>query len=121
MVVAFEAYGRPLDMVTAFKYCGRILTASYDYWQEVVTNFQKAWKRWAWLSRIIGREGADPQTYTTFYKAVVQANLLFGAEVWIMFPRIGKTQGGFLRRVDCRLEGMCPRWDTADRWVYPLL
>ena len=47
--VAFEAYGRPLEMVTTFKYLGRILTASDAGWMAVVANLQKAPKRWARL------------------------------------------------------------------------
>ena len=36
--VAFQAYGRPLEMVTAFKYVGRVLTTSNDNWPTVVVN-----------------------------------------------------------------------------------
>ena len=53
--VAFETYRRPLGIVTAFKYLGRILTASVDDWVVVVANMQKGWKCWAQLSRILGR------------------------------------------------------------------
>ena len=35
----------------------------------------------------LGREGADPRTSGNFYKAVVQATLLFGPETWMMTPR----------------------------------
>ena len=76
--VDFEAYGRPLEMVTAFKYLGRIITASDDNWPAVVEKFQKARKQWSRLSRIIGWEGVDPWTSGNFYKSVVQETLLFG-------------------------------------------
>ena len=36
--VDFKAYGRTLDMVTSFKYIGRVLTASDDNWTAVVAN-----------------------------------------------------------------------------------
>ena len=36
MPVVFEAYVRPLEMVTALKYIGRILTASDNEWTEVM-------------------------------------------------------------------------------------
>ena len=42
MAVAFEAYGKPLEMVTEFKYLGRVLTASDDYWLAVVANLRNA-------------------------------------------------------------------------------
>ena len=56
-----------------------------------------------------------------FYKAGVQDTLLFGAEIWVMSPRIGKTIGGFNNRVDLWLAGMRPSQDTTGIWVYPPL
>ena len=43
--VAFDAYGRPLEMVTLFKYLSRIIRKSDDDWLAVVTNLKKAQKR----------------------------------------------------------------------------
>ena len=59
-----------------------------DDWPTVVGDLSKSRKRWARMSRILGWEGADPQTYGNFYKAVVQLNLLFGADYWVISPRI---------------------------------
>ena len=36
--VEFEAFEIPLEMVTAFKYLGRILKESYENWMMVVAN-----------------------------------------------------------------------------------
>ena len=107
--MAFQAYRRPLETVTAFKYLGRVLTA-YDYdWPEVVDNIRKAWSRWAHFSIISGREGADPWTSGIFYKAVFQANLLFGSENWVVTPRIGRTVSGFHHRMAHCLVVMQPK------------
>ena len=38
MDVAFRAYRRPLEMVTAFMYLGWFLTTSDDDWPTVVAN-----------------------------------------------------------------------------------
>ena len=38
-----------------------------------------------------------------------------------MYPRIGKTLGGFHHKVDRWLAGMQPSRDTEGRWVYPPL
>ena len=38
---AFEAYGTPLENVTAFKYMGRVTTAGYDDWPAVLGNLQR--------------------------------------------------------------------------------
>ena len=35
---------------------------------------------------ILGRELTDPRTDRNFYKVVVKATLLFGAESWVMSP-----------------------------------
>ena len=53
----FQAYVRPLDMFSSFKYFGWILTALGDYRMEVVGNLCKAWKNWVRLERILGKEG----------------------------------------------------------------
>ena len=39
---AFEAYGEPLENVTAFRYLGRVLMAGGDEWLAVVGNLGKA-------------------------------------------------------------------------------
>ena len=58
---AFQANGKPLENVTAFRYLGRLMTAGDDYCPSVVGNLQKASKSWGQLSRILSREGADPK------------------------------------------------------------
>ena len=45
--------------------------------------------------RILSREGAAPQVSGLFFKAVVQAVLLFGLEKCVATPRMGKDLGGF--------------------------
>ena len=66
--------------VSEFNYFGRVLEALDDNWPVVVRNLRKERKRWARMSIILGRKGADPQTSGIFYKGVVQATLLFGTE-----------------------------------------
>ena len=73
--------------MTAFRYLGRVLTAIYHGWLEVVGNLGKARKSWGELSWILSREGVDPKVSGHFYKVVTQAVLLFGAETWVLTPR----------------------------------
>ena len=56
---------------------------------------RNARSKWARLSSTLGRERANDRTSITFYKATVQANLLYGSETWVMTTRIGQTLGGF--------------------------
>ena len=73
---AFETYGEPLEITTAFRYLGRVLTAGDDDWIAVVGNLGKVRKSWGQLLRILSREGADQKVLGIFYKAVAQAVLL---------------------------------------------
>ena len=86
--MAFEAYGKQLQTVPSFKYLGRILTAGDDDWPAVSGNLGKAQKSWGWLQQILSREGADKIVSGNFLKAVVKQVMLFGAETWVVTPRI---------------------------------
>ena len=59
----FQAYIRPLETVTFFKYLGQVLTAAYYDWPAVVGNLWKAQKSWAWLARIMGQEVSRLRVY----------------------------------------------------------
>ena len=76
-----------------------------DDWPAVIAHLQKARKSWARLSRILGRDGADTRTSGRFYLAIVQAVLRFGAETWVLTPRIGRLLGVFHHRVARRISG----------------
>ena len=67
---AFEAYGAPIETVTEFKYLGRIMTATDDDWLAVVGNLEKARQNLGCLSRVLGREVADPKSKTARVTAV---------------------------------------------------
>ena len=83
-------------MVKSFKYLGLIITASDDYWPAVVGNLRKSRKIWERLLRILGMEGENPIVSGMFLKSVVQAVLLFVANVWFMTPAwAGPWGGGF--------------------------
>ena len=58
---AFITYGRPLKIVTPFKYLGRVLSAADHEWTEVVQNLMNARTVWWKMSRILIREGAIPR------------------------------------------------------------
>ena len=95
--------------MTAIRYLGWVLTAEYDDWIAVIGNLGKARKSWGRLSRILRQEGADPKVSGNFYKAVSQAVLLFGAETWVLTPRMERALDSFQHRVARRLTGRQPR------------
>ena len=114
---ASEAYGEPLENVTTFRYLGRVLTAVDDDWLAVVGNLGKARKSWRRLSQILSREGADPKVSGHFYKAVSQAVFLFGAETWVLTPRMERALDSFQYRVARQLSGRQPRRQGGRSWA----
>ena len=66
-------------MVTYFKYLGWAILATGEYWLAVVGNLSHAKTVWSMIYCILIREGATPLVYGLFFKAVIQAVLLFGS------------------------------------------
>ena len=115
---AFEAYGEPLENVTAFRYLGQVLTAGDDDWITVVGNLVKARKSWGQLSRILIREGGNTKVSGNFYKAVLQEVLLLGAETWVLTPQMERALDSFQHRVARWLTGRKPSIQENGIWAY---
>ena len=113
---AFRYYGRPLNSVTSFKYLGWIIMESDDNWLVVVGNLWKARKGWLRLPRILVREGVKPRASGIFFKAVVQAVLIFRSEMWVMTPHMGRSLGGFKHSVSRRINGRQPQRMMEGSW-----
>ena len=101
-VRSFIAYGRPLEMVTSFKYLAQVISATDNDWTEVVRNLDRAKMVWRRMSWILSREGATPWVPVFFFKAVIQAVLLFIVETWVVNPAWERPWGG-----------LRPRWRDA--------
>ena len=118
---AFEAYGKPQENVSAFKYLGRVMTAGDDDWPEVADNLLKARKIWRRLLRILCRKEADKRVSGNFFNAVVQAVFLFGDDTWVLTPRMERDLDSFHYGAARRITRRQP-WRRGDgRWVYPHL
>ena len=118
---AFHAYGKPMEAVSEFRYLGRLLTAMDDVWPAVAGNIRKARVSWGRLARVLGREGADPKVSRSFYTAVTQQVLLFGAETWVLTRNMESALDAFQGRVARRITGRQPRRGRDWRWFYPSL
>ena len=70
------------------------------------------------MSRILIREGARPQVSGFFFKALIQSVLIFGAETWVVTPRMSKSLGGFQNQVAIRLTIYLLRKTTEGAWRY---
>ena len=110
-----------METVSEFLYLGRLLTATDDDWPEVAGNIRKAQLSWGRLARVLGREGADPKVSRSFYTAVTQQVLLFGAETWVLTRKMESALDAFQGRVARRLTGRQHRWDRDGWWFYPSL
>ena len=108
------AYGIPLVPVSSFKYLGRVMLASDDDWPAVEQNLRREQQKWERLTRVLEREGVDAWTSGRIYMVVVQAVLLYGSQMWVMTPCIGRVWGGFCHRVARRLKGW-QSWRRIDR------
>ena len=115
----FHAYGTKMRAVTEFKYLGRVLTNTDDDWPAVAGNISNARVNWGRLASILGREGADPKVSRSFYTAVTQQVLLFGAELWVLTKRVESALDAFQGRVSQRLTVRLPRRGRDGKWVYP--
>ncbi len=63
-----------------------------------------------------------PWVATKFYKAVVQAILLYGSKTWNLTESALARLEGFHICVACRMrQRHQPRWGTNHNWVYPKL
>ena len=97
--------------VTEFKYLGRVLTNTDDDCPAVAGNIRKSWANWGRLTGILGREGADPKVSRSFYTAVTQQVILFGAELWVltkdMESALEGVQGRFI--IFGKDSRLCPK------------
>ena len=69
----------------------------------------------------MGREGATARISGAFFKAVVQQVLLFGAETWVVTPKMERVLSGFLHGAVRRLTGRQARRGKNGAWRYPSL
>ena len=118
---AFEAYRVLIKNVTDFKYLGRVMEEGNEDWPTVVGNLGKARRSWGGLDRVLGREGAYPKVSRSFYTAVAQTVLLFGAETWVLTPRMEKALDSLQSRVARNITGRQPRRQKNGSCKYPPL
>jgi hypothetical protein len=64
-------------------------------------------------------ENAAPKVCGVFYKATVQAVLLFGSEMWKLSPVNLKSLKGFHIRAARLMAGMQPARNPDGTWTYP--
>ena len=78
---SFTVYEDDLERVKVFKYLGRLLAYNNNNTQAMQANLKKTRKSWGRVSCVLRAENASPKVCGVFYKATVQAVLLFGSEM----------------------------------------
>ena len=73
-----------VENVTTFRYLGRPLDQTYDDWPAVRRSIMRARSVWRRLGTLLRREGEEPRVSEIFYRAVVQAILLYGLDIWFL-------------------------------------
>ena len=73
------------------------------------------------MLRILSWEGEFLKVLGKFFKAVVQAVLLLGAETWVLTPSMERALSGFQHRVARRPTGRTKRRWGDGSWDYPPL
>ena len=73
-----------VENVTTFRHLGSPLDQMDDDWPSVWRNNMRARSVWGRLGTLLQQEGADTRVVEMFYRAVVQAILLYGSETWVL-------------------------------------
>ena len=91
----------------------------HNNWQAVVSNLRKLWVKWESMSRIPVWEGAYAGISDKFFKSVIQINILFVLEIWMVTPALVIHWGECQNRVSHWLTDNKP-WRRPGRiWIYP--
>ena len=118
----FLVHGDVLERVEVFKYLGRLLAQDDDDIQAIRTQMRKAWATWARVGQVLRSKNASLCVTAKFYKAVVQAMLLFGSKTWVLSSTaLARLEGFHIRAAYWMAKKNKPRRGPGHRWVYPKL
>jgi hypothetical protein len=80
----------------------------------------KARGTWAHVKQVLKSENVTPRVVAKFYKAVVQAALLYGSKMWNLTKAVLARLEGFHVQAAYRMaQAHPPRLVAGNRWVYP--
>ena len=82
--VSFSVDGSAIDRETQFKYLGRVLDDKDDDNHAIDRQLKRAKAKWARVGKILSVQTTEPRVRGFFYKAILQAVLLYGSESWII-------------------------------------
>ena len=116
----FLVHGDVLEQVEVFKYLGRLLAQDDHDIQAICAQLWKARATWARVGQVLRSKNASPRVSAKFYKAVVQAVLLYGSETWVLSSTALARLEGFHICAAYRIaKENKPCRGPGHRWVYP--
>jgi hypothetical protein len=118
----FTVHGDALERVEVFKYLGCLLAQDNNDAQAVRQQLRKAQSVWARVGQVLHGENTGPRTAAKFYKAVVQAVLLYGSEMWnLTQSALARLEGFHVQAAYKMARKHQPRRGANNVWVYPKL
>jgi hypothetical protein len=116
----FSVDGDVLEWVEVFKYLGRLLAQDDDDIQAIPAQLRKTRATWARVGQVLRNENVSPHVVTTFYKAIVQAILLYGSETWVLsWTALARLEGFHIHAAYQMAKMHEPKQGPGRTWVYP--
>ena len=103
--VSFSVDGADIDRETQFKYLGRVLDQRDDDNPAIDRQLARAKAKWARVGKVLSVQTTDPRVRGYFYKAILQAILLYGSESWVISEFKLKQLRSFHHRVARYITG----------------
>jgi hypothetical protein len=91
----FTVQGDALEKVEVFKYLGKMMAQDNKDAQAVRHQLRKAWGTWARVGQVLRSKNTTPREAAKFYKAVVQAVLLYRSKTWNLTKAVLAGLEGF--------------------------
>ena len=115
----FSVHEDVLEQVEVFKDRGRLLAQDDADIQAIRSQLRKARATWARVGQVLRSKNASPRVVAKFYKAVVQAVLLYGSKTWVLSSTaLARLEGFHIRAAYRMAKKNKPRRGPGHRWVY---
>jgi hypothetical protein len=116
----FTVHGDALEKVEVFKYLGRMMAQDDKDVQAMRHQLRKARGTWARVRQVLRSKNTTPRVAAKFYKAGVQAVLLYGSKTWNLTKAVLAWLEGFHVRATYRMAQVhWPRRVAGNQWEYP--
>ena len=84
-----------------------------------MNQIARAKAKWWRMAKILKSQGANSKIMAKFYKAVIQAVLLYSSELWVLTKANIRKLNSFHLRVVRHMTGKHIKKTSNDTWEYP--